>query len=289
MSEIRNVPAELAARLSEVSFAHGASGISENLQFHQPDITFDPQVEKSASLSWNVYFTTQPAMSFVHEVQGLHPQISVRVTAQKNQDWLAEWKKNWQSFELTPPFWVVPSWLKSPVPKKHTIRIDPGMAFGTGTHTTTQMASSLLQDCMQDENIDSVLDVGTGTGILAILAERLGADQVDCTDTDAEARRVARENFASNDSERALVFEHQIDQVKESYDLVVANIIDGVLIRISEFLKQRMKSGGHLIVTGILLERENLFFEQFGVAQFHIRERLQSDEWVGYWLQDASA
>lgn len=282
LAEIRNVPADCAEELSALSFEHSATGISENLQFNQPDLNFDPQTTRISQLHWSVYFKESPSQLFQEKVLALHPAVSIKITKESGQDWMEEWKKSWKAFELAGAYWIVPSWLKSPTTAKWSIRIDPGMAFGTGTHATTQMAAELLVQCFEEEAPESVLDVGTGTGILAILAGKLGAQQLDATDIDPEARRVARENFDLNKIGNAIVFENQVEELKESYDLVIANIIDGVLLKLRQQLKARLKPGGILILSGILLERELAFFEQFDLEEFEVLHRLQSDEWVAY-------
>ena len=179
---------------------------------------------------------------------------------------------------------MVPSWLETPDQAKVPIYIDPGMAFGTGTHATTQIAAELASNLIKSERVRSVLDVGTGTGILAFMCEKLGAERVHATEIDAEARRVARENIVQNQLSKTEVLEVQVQDLKEKYDLVIANIIDGVLVQIKPDLLRCFS--GCLIVTGILKERENSFLEDFlQDAPFCVAERKERDEWVGFLLR----
>ena len=164
-------------------------------------------------------------------------------------------------------------------------------AFGTGTHATTKMASYFIYKLSQ-ENKDqvknwTVLDVGTGTAILAVLAEKCGYGLITGVEIDPEARRKARENCVLNKTSSIEVTEKQLDEIKEKYDVIVANIIDGVLVRIKKDLLKVLKPNGHLFLTGILQERDNLFFDQFIDASPEIKviRRIQKDEWVGYWVQ----
>src|SRR5690606_13567455 len=115
--------------------------------------------------------------------------------------------------------------------------IDPGMAFGTGTHETTRIAAELMVDAIQSENVSSVLDVGTGTGILAMIAAKSGARAIDAIDIDPESERVANENFARNGCAEIRASTTPLETIQKQYQMVVANIIDGVLIRLGSGLK----------------------------------------------------
>ena len=164
------------------------------------------------------------------------------------------------------------------------------MAFGTGTHATTQMMAYFIHKLAQENKNKisdwNLLDVGTGTAILAMLAQMSGVGLVTGIEIDPEARRVAKENVALNKLNDLEISDLQLDEIRGPYDIVVANIIDGVLIKIKKDLYRVVKPGGYLLVTGILQERDNHFFENFieGTKAKVIR-RLEKDEWVGYWLQ----
>ncbi len=147
------------------------------------------------------------------------------------------------------------------------------MAFGTGTHETTQLVAEFLYEISP---FDSVLDVGTGTGILAVLARQLGATQVSATEIEADSRRVAHENFSLN-SVDVQMDERQVEDLTEKYDVVVANIIDGVLVRIQDALKARVKPGGWLVLSGIITEREPEFLTGF---KAHWTARKQKGDWL---------
>ena len=134
------------------------------------------------------------------------------------------------------------------------------MAFGTGTHETTQLVAQELAKL--DVSGKSVLDVGTGTGILAILAKRLGADRVIGIDTDPEALRVAAENADENDAEIDLPSSALAD-LNGDFEIVLANIIDGILSRIQSDLFAKTKKPGWLILSGIIEEREEEFLKNF--------------------------
>jgi ribosomal protein L11 methyltransferase len=222
----------------------------------------------------------------------VYPQIKWEVLEEAQKDWLEEWKKGFKPFQLVGPYWVVPSWEKAPLEAQVALHIDPGMAFGTGTHATTQLAAAFIHrffQKLQSQKSVSVLDVGTGTAILAILASLAGAENVLGIDVDPEACRVARENLLRNpEANQVKISDQLIEELRESYHLVVANIIDGVLLKIKNDLLRVMKPNGHIIVTGILEERENQFLDEFlKDSDLKIERRLVKDEWVGYWMVHA--
>ncbi|MFN9065802.1 MAG: 50S ribosomal protein L11 methyltransferase, partial [Bdellovibrionales bacterium] len=168
--------------LTTLSLDFGASGVSEALEFSQPDLTFEPKVVKKRAHDVDVFFDQKPALEFFDRVRELDSRITWSQFEEEHQDWLEEWKKGFKAFALTNHVWIVPSWLEKPAEASMEIRIDPGMAFGTGTHATTQMAAHLLSK-FADKNQNSLaelnlLDVGTGTGILAMLARLSGFGSV---------------------------------------------------------------------------------------------------------------
>ena len=291
---LNNVTKDIDDQVSFYCFSNGALGLSEVLGFSQPDLTYDPRILERSNHDLDVYFESEPNGDFYKNFREKFPTVSLEAHTEENKDWLAEWKKGFEAFKLVGPAWVVPSWLKLPEAAGENaieIKIDPGMAFGTGTHATTKMASffiyKLAQDYVREIPNWTMLDVGTGTAILAMLAEKLDYGLITGIEIDPEARRKARENCALNETENIEISELQLDELRETYDVVVANIIDGVLIRIKKDLVKRVKIGGHLFLTGILQERDNLFFAKFieSDPDLKVVKRIQKDEWVGYWVQ----
>jgi ribosomal protein L11 methyltransferase len=269
------------AWLSSQAFAFGALGISETLDFSQPEGEEDVFVSHAKSRALDVYFEKRPALDFLRQLEARFPDVGVNLSAELKKDWMAEWKKGFEPFQLAGDYWVVPSWRLSPVDTEHSIRIDPGMAFGTGTHETTKLVAKGSRSILRDAKGQSFLDVGTGTGILAILAARMGFSRVAATEIEEEARRVAHENFARN-SARVELNSRQVEDLTEKFDVVVANIIDGVLVRIQDALKSRVKPGGWLLVSGIILEREQTFLEGFKLPEGAIWQRHQLGDWLMY-------
>jgi ribosomal protein L11 methyltransferase len=299
---VRDLTPEDADNLAALAFDWGASGTEENLPFEQKSREYEPVTLTPERTELKIYFETAPDRAFAETIQLQFPEARVEILQEQNRDWLAEWKKGFEPFALAGDIWVVPSWREIPPSAKSSLRIDPGMAFGTGTHETTRLAASFIYDfgqaaathngetsLQQGQVQRSLLDVGTGTGILALQAEIVGFTKVLANDIDPEARRVARECLELNQSKRVRILDEDLAQIEGQFDWVVANIIDGVLVKLQVDLKIRVASGGHLLLTGILQEREALFREEFSFAEFDIVERRQLGEWVGYLLKKSEA
>lgn len=283
---IKGVKSEAEDWLNREAFARGALGISEVLAFDQPEGEEEVYTRIPDQRSLDIYFARSPTADFLNAVQARLPQAEIRVQGEANRDWLEEWKKGFVPFPLVSGHWVVPSWLKAPAQAKHKIWVDPGMAFGTGTHETTQLVAETLNDLIQLRPAASCLDVGTGTGILAILARQLGVGEVYATEIEADSRRVARENFAVNQCTSIVMDDMQIEQLGRKFDLVIANIIDGVLVRLQESLKMRVAPGGWLVVSGIILEREKDFLAGFQLPTGKSwQRRVQKGDWLLFAVQ----
>lgn len=287
---LSNVSTPQEQEVTNFCFAHQALGLSEVLSFTQPDLTYDPSLVSRRLLDLDVFFEKKPTDSFFAGLQENFAGIRYLSSEEESRDWLEEWKKGFVPFKLVGKTWVVPSWLEKPPEAETEIKIDPGMAFGTGTHATTKMASYFIHKLAAENQPQirnwTVLDVGTGTAILAVLAEKLGYGLITGVEIDAEARRKARENCELNKTSNIDIVEQQLDEIRDQYDVVVANIIDGVLIRLQKELLRTTKPNGYLFLTGILQERDNLFFEKFIEANpLKVIKRIQKEEWVGYWVQ----
>jgi ribosomal protein L11 methyltransferase len=275
--------------ITTLSIDFGASGVAEALAYSQPDLTFDPRILNKRAHDIDVFFPEKPTEDYFAEIKKLDDTITWQVFEEKHQDWLEEWKKGFVPFPLTQKVWIVPSWLEVPAQAPQAIRIDPGMAFGTGTHATTQMAAYFVEKYSQ-KNPEKVktknfLDVGTGTAVLAMLARLDGFQKIKGIDIDPEAQRVSKDNVRLNEMTDIQITSELLEEVREKYDVVMANIIDGVLINLRSDLLKVLKPDGQLFVTGILIEREPLFFEKF-IEPSHLKvvRRLEKDEWVGFWL-----
>ncbi len=289
----RRVEDEISGQL----FHWGAMGVCENLQFVQSDIRFNPAVKVNDDLRLIAYFSTDIAIQpLIERIKAHHPTASVTVVKADHKDWLEEWKKGYVAFPLTDGLsdgqsdgqsngiWVVPSWKPVPEQAKMPIFIDPGMAFGTGTHETTQICSHLIFEYMKQNSCQTAFDVGTGTGILGILLSKLGVPEVFCSDIDSECKRVTLENFEKNKTDN-VIWSDDFSRHEGQWDLIVANIIDGVLCDLKADFQNHAKPGTHFIFSGILLEREKGFIEQMTLDwSLKLHKRYAMKEWVGFWF-----
>lgn len=273
------------------SFESGATGVTEALAFSQPDLTYDPDILKVRTHDMDVFFEKQPERAFFDQLQAWIPQMRWEIKEEEHKDWLEEWKKGFVPFQLVGPYWVVPSWHEAPAAATKPLMIDPGMAFGTGTHATTKMAAYFVHKLgvgLKDPEGATFLDVGTGTGILAMMARKEGIGQVVGLEIDPEARRVARENIALNKLSDIEVRDNLLEELDDTFDFIVANIIDGVLIQLRDHLIACLNPNGQLFLTGILLEREEDFFNEFiEPSGLKLVRRIEKDEWVGFWLKNS--
>lgn len=172
------------------------------------------------------------------------------------EDWGNNWKKHFTPFAVVPGLVIAPTWEEySPSSKERVIKMDPGMAFGTGHHPTTSMSILLIEKALKDRKNPTVLDVGTGTGVLGMAALLFGADHVLGVDNDIEAVMAGRDNVALNKfSDKMDVSQEDIANIEGQYSLVVANIIHDVLQLLREDLTKNIAAGGELVLSGLLAE-----------------------------------
>ncbi len=208
----------------------------------------------------------------------------------EDQDWGAGWKKYFTPFDIVSGITIVPSWEEyNTGPGKQVVIIDPGMAFGTGHHETTSLSLELIRQALGKKKKTTVLDVGTGTGILGMGAVLLGAEKVMAIDNDPDAVAAARENVLRNKmAAKMAVSPAPLTTVTDEYDLVVANIIFSTLIQIADDLNSRLAPKGDLILSGLLkgeqAEKISSVFQAKGLV---FQTRLEGDEWAALWLNQA--
>jgi ribosomal protein L11 methyltransferase len=205
----------------------------------------------------------------------------------------AAWRDGWRQFfrptRVSRRIAVTPSWSKDELPSDAAaasvvLVVDPQMAFGTGTHETTRLCLSEIDDYLAAQADVSLLDVGTGSGILAMAAHRLGARCCLGIDIDAEAVRVARANWELNGlgpAHQAPFVARSLDQLDEVYDLVVANILSGVLRGLRDGLVARTRPGGHLVLSGLLAEEASRFAAEFAASDDGLQ--LEATRTAGEW------
>ena len=200
-----------------------------------------------------------------------------------DEDWSTSWKKYYKPLKLTDRIVIKPTWEEYTREQEEiVIEMDPGMAFGTGTHETTQMCSILLDKYMKDNC--EVLDVGCGTGILSIIAAKLGAKSVQAIDIDEVAVKVANENIQiNNECSKISAFRGVLSDLKQGekkYDIIVANIIANVIIDLSSFIPYYLKKECLFITSGIIKERKQEVIDACLKNGMSCIETLETGEWV---------
>lgn len=212
------------------------------------------------------------------------------ISNKPNEDWSKKWKEKWDITRVTDKIVIVPDWL-SYVDKEGevVIRLEPGCAFGTGTHQTTQLCMKALEKYMKKG--DKVADIGMGSGILSICAKKFGASSVYGCDIDEDVIDVAKENAVKNgenllsepNSGEGVFFElNTADKIQEKFDFVCANILHNVLAEIMGDLKNIMKKGALMSLSGILDEKKPVVLEAIKRENLEIIEEIHQDQWTSF-------
>lgn len=198
----------------------------------------------------------------------------------KSEDWSQKWKEKWDVTHVTDKIAVVPDWIDYVSKKGEVIiKLEPGCAFGTGTHQTTQLCMKALEKYMKPN--DKVADIGMGSGILSILAKKLGASYVYGCDTDDTVIEVAKENAKKNGVDA--IFElGTADKVNEKFDFVCANILHFVLAEIMGDLKNLMKKGAIMSLSGILDEKKQMVIDAYEKENLELVEEIHQDQWTSF-------
>ncbi len=222
---------------------------------------------------------------YVSSLRNLYPSspsVKMETFTVSEQNWGESWRKFFKPLRVGSRFLVKPPWVRVRAKKDEIpIEINPGMAFGTGTHATTQLCLKALEKRLKRRGF-TVLDVGTGSGILAIAAARLGASEVWAIDIDRIAIENAKENVRRNDvSDHVRIRQGSLRGISKRFDLIVANLSFKSLKRMRGALVRRLKEGGMLILSGIL-EREEVGIRQHyqGTSLLRWVETDREGEWV---------
>ena len=208
---------------------------------------------------------------------------NVTISEVNEEDWATAWKKYYFPVKISERFTIVPTWEDyTPVSSDELIiELDPGMAFGTGTHPTTVMCIQALERTVHQG--ERVIDVGTGSGVLSIAAAMLGAEDVRAYDLDEVAVESARLNIKLNNVNDTVTISQNnlLDRVEEnSADIIVANILAEVILRFTDDVAQVVKPGGFFIASGIIQQKKDVVKEALLKAGFEITETILMEDWV---------
>ena len=231
----------------------------------------------------------EESLYYLGRIQPL-PTASYKQIA--DQNWMEAWKQHYKPILLGERLVIVPAWMDSPDPNRIPIKIDPGMAFGTGTHPTTQLCLELMEKAIvntrSSNNDFRVIDVGCGSGILSIAALKLGATSALGVDIDETSIVNARQNADANQIGEEMIL--GVGSVQETLNglfpfrtapLVVANILAPVIVRLfGAGLAQLMETGGALILSGILQEQAQSVIDAAQAKGLRVREQRQMGDWI---------
>ncbi|KXA29637.1 ribosomal protein L11 methyltransferase [Peptoniphilus harei] len=197
-----------------------------------------------------------------------------------DEDWANNWKKYYKPLEIGEKLAIVPEWEAYDNDKRIVIKINPGMAFGTGTHESTYMCLELLERYVNKD--DEIFDIGCGSGILAIAALKLGAKRALAVDIDDKCIDASHENADLNNLEDKMDIKkgNLLDVVKGRADLIVSNIIAEIIVDEIKNLKNHMDKGGIFITSGIIKERRQMVIDALKENGFEIIDELEKNNWV---------
>ncbi len=250
-----------------------------------------PQVEQLNTVGITAYYPETANLEMIRqEVKERLAQLrdfgleigKTQLTTQQlaEEDWADNWKKYFEPTRITHDLTIVPSWTDYEAgPSEKVIKLDPGMAFGTGTHPTTKMSLFALEQVLRNGEI--VLDVGTGSGVLSIASSLLGAKEIFAYDLDDVAVRVAQENIALNAGTENIhvAAGDLLKGVDIEADVIVANILADILVNLTDDAYRLLKDEGYLIMSGIISEKWNLVRESAEAAGFFLETHMIQGEW----------
>jgi ribosomal protein L11 methyltransferase len=224
---------------------------------------------------------------FLRGIHGIYSEIHearMQWRILRDRNWNSSWRRFFTPQKIGKLFWVTPPWTQPPQSqRRHIITIEPGMAFGTGTHATTRGCLEFIEEvaCGFKAPGFSALDVGTGSGILAIALAKVGAEKVWALDNDPTALKVARENLSCNGvRDKVHLSARHLNRVRKVFPVVVANLTAETIIEMAGALGRRVGPDGFLVLSGILNPKANEVLTRFPPGRFKMIKRRREKEWT---------
>ena len=258
------------------------------------DLIDEELIKKDRTVSVvHLYFSEEDniaeALAFLEPtLKNAEIEFTLDKTSIKETDWADNWKKYFKVTEIGKRLVICPSWEEYNNENKAILRIDPGAAFGTGTHATTSLCLELLEK--YTKNGDRVLDIGCGSGILSIAACILGADSADGVDIDPTSVKVAKENSKINfvDSKTNFIVGDLAEKIDAKYNIVCANIVADIIIKLTADIDKYMENGAVYITSGIIDIRVDEVRKSFKAANLKILDEYKRDNWYAFALTKES-
>jgi ribosomal protein L11 methyltransferase len=293
------VSGELAEAVADVlaRFAYSGVMMEQGVKYNDEEDAGTPTgpitVRAYLEMDDHIEETRQKLEESLYYLGMIQPLPAATYKQIADQNWMEAWKQHYKPILIGKRLVIVPAWMDSPDPSRVAIKIDPGMAFGTGTHPTTQLCLELMELFFVGAKHASplqIIDVGCGSGILSIAAIKLGANQALGVDIDAGSVKNSRENADSNDvGDELILGVGSVDEIKngqfafEKAPLVIANILAPVIIRLFDAgLADLMEDRGSIILSGILQDQEQRVIEAGQAKGLRMNERSQMGDWVAF-------
>lgn len=251
-----------------------------------------PEVDQQDTITITAYYPETQDLNHLNEnlqrklleLASIEPSlahVSVSSQALKEEDWAENWKKYYEPARITHDLTIVPSWTdyEPSSPAEKIIKLDPGMAFGTGTHPTTKMSLFALEQVLRGG--ETVIDVGTGSGVLSIASTLLGAKEVFAYDLDDVAVRVAQENISLNPNMDTVhvAAGDLLKNVNHKAEVIVANILADILIYLTDDAYRLVKDDGYLILSGIIENKLQMVVDAATSSGFFLETHMIQGEW----------
>jgi len=246
---------------------------------HEQIITYLPEDEDPTQIITTIH-------AFLRELNKKLPSSNPATLTQESiieEDWNRRWKEHFKPFKLTNRLVIKPSWEEyEKLPDEIILEMDPGMAFGTGLHASTRLALLLIEQSFAAKPPKTVLDIGTGTGILGMDCALLGAETVIGLDNDIDARTAAAENVRKNHLETIMTIDPaDLQDLQGRFDLVIANITQDVLTLLAQAIMTHLASGGRLVLSGILTgSQTDTIKKVYGELGLTLIQTQSQDEWT---------
>ena len=270
----------------------GSQGVTVEERPLDTFVAPDPDAETPDHYRLKAYFPScddaeallRQATEQLHALRKVLPELPLlepEAHSIRQQDWAEDWKQHFGTTRIGHRLVIKPTWEEfSPKPGDALVTLDPGMAFGTGTHDTTRLCLEAVAQLFDKQPPQRVLDVGTGSGILAIAAAALGARQVVACDIEPQACQIAAENARLNGVDNKIqVTDQPLAELDGDFQVVLANILAEENIRLAPLLVQRLAPGGSLVLSGILVEKEQMVVDAFDTFSLNGPDIFRTAEW----------